>query len=141
MELEIFSWPGGPCKQKPQPCAINKQNYHKPWDHRHVEIPVILTSTCFLLFWFILGNITCDQFSGSKPVLGWAYASVDQCAMLLDLWTCQTALLRKKSQVEMIFHLKTVICNQFALCCIRFPFNISCCTYMRMLEPATIYFL
>lgn len=70
MELEIFSWPGVPCKQKPQTCAINKPNYHKPWDCRHVEIPVILTSACFLLFWFVLGNVTCEQFSGRKPILG-----------------------------------------------------------------------
>lgn len=95
IELEIFSWPGVPCKQKPQPCAINKRNYHKPLDCRHVEIPVIPTSTCFLLFWFILGNVTCEQFSGSKPILGWAQTSVYQCAMLLDLWTCEIALLEK----------------------------------------------
>lgn len=103
MELEIISWPGVPCKQKTQPCAINKQNYHKPWDCRHVEIPVILTSACFLLFRFVLGNVTCEKFSGSKPILVWAHASADQCAMLLDLWTCETALLEKKSQVQKFY--------------------------------------
>ncbi|KAF1430960.1 hypothetical protein FQV22_0012999, partial [Spheniscus magellanicus] len=32
-------------------------------------------------------------------ILGWAHASVDQCAVLLDLWTCETALLEKKCQL------------------------------------------
>lgn len=140
--LKSFPGLGFPASKKPQPCAINKQNYHKPWDCRHVEIPVILTSACFLLFLFVLGNVTCEQLSGSKPILGWAHASVDQCAMLLDLWTCETAFLEKKSQVQKIFGLKTVISNQFALGCIRFPFkNVSCCAFIWMLEPATRYIL
>ncbi|KAF1556823.1 hypothetical protein FQV19_0001839, partial [Eudyptula minor] len=32
-------------------------------------------------------------------ILGWAHASVDRCAVLLDLWTCETALLEKKCQL------------------------------------------
>ncbi|XP_074751165.1 LOW QUALITY PROTEIN: uncharacterized protein LOC141954983 [Athene noctua] len=32
-------------------------------------------------------------------ILGWAHASVDLCAVLLDLWTCETALLEKKCQL------------------------------------------
>ncbi|KAK4824337.1 hypothetical protein QYF61_013672 [Mycteria americana] len=43
-------------------------------------------------------NVTCKQFSGSN-ILGWAHASLDRCAVLLDLWTCETALLEKKCQL------------------------------------------
>ncbi|KAF1558479.1 hypothetical protein FQV10_0004455, partial [Eudyptes schlegeli] len=43
-------------------------------------------------------NVTGEQFSGSN-ILGWAHASVDRCAVLLDLWTCETALLEKKCQL------------------------------------------
>ncbi|XP_009892173.1 PREDICTED: transmembrane protein FLJ37396 [Charadrius vociferus] len=32
-------------------------------------------------------------------ILGWAHASVDRCAVLLDLWTCETAFLEKKCQL------------------------------------------
>lgn len=101
-DLKYFSGLGFPGKQKPQPCAINKTNYHKPWDSRHVEIPLILASACFLLNFFVLGNVTCEQFSGSN-ILGWAHASVDRCAVLLDLWTCETAFLEKKCQVQKLF--------------------------------------
>ncbi|XP_054675028.1 uncharacterized protein LOC129203961 isoform X2 [Grus americana] len=43
-------------------------------------------------------NVTCEQFRNSN-ILGWAHASVDRCAVLLDLWTCETAFLEKKCQV------------------------------------------
>ncbi|KAL2306584.1 hypothetical protein Nmel_004513, partial [Mimus melanotis] len=89
MELEIFSWPGVPCKQKPQTCAINKPNYHKP------------------------GTI------GIKPIFGWAHISVDQCTMLLDFWTCEIALLEKACQFyfeehlfSWCFTLVLVLCTQ-----------------------------
>lgn len=108
MGLEIFSWPGVPLQKTPQPSAINKKNYHKPWDSRHVEIPLILASACFLLNFFVLGNVTGEQFSGSN-ILGWAHASVDRCAVLLDLWTCETALLEKKCQVQKLL----LICKQW----------------------------
>ena len=74
--LKSFSGLEFPGKQKPQPCAINKKSYCKPWDSRHVEIPLILTSSYFLLSSFVLGNITCEQFSGSS-MLSWAHASMD----------------------------------------------------------------
>ncbi|KAF1672414.1 hypothetical protein FQV07_0003308, partial [Pygoscelis papua] len=43
-------------------------------------------------------NVTGEQFSSSN-ILGWAHASVDRCAVLLDLWTYETALLEKKCQL------------------------------------------
>ncbi|XP_066849266.1 uncharacterized protein [Anser cygnoides] len=43
-------------------------------------------------------NVTCGKYGGSK-ILGWAHASVDRFAVLLDLWTCETALLEKKCQL------------------------------------------
>nr|XP_009675270.1 PREDICTED: transmembrane protein FLJ37396 [Struthio camelus australis] len=43
-------------------------------------------------------HVTCGQFRGSN-LLGWAHASVDRFAVLLDLWTCETALLEKKCQL------------------------------------------
>ncbi|KAM6365997.1 uncharacterized protein FN964_002404 [Alca torda] len=43
-------------------------------------------------------NVSCEQFTG-RDILGWAHASVDRCAVLLDLWTCETALLEKKCQL------------------------------------------
>ncbi|XP_050565774.1 uncharacterized protein LOC126913250 [Cygnus atratus] len=43
-------------------------------------------------------NVTCGKYGGSK-ILGWAHASVDRFAVLLDLWTCETSLLEKKCQL------------------------------------------
>ncbi|XP_021248547.1 putative uncharacterized protein C6orf183 homolog [Numida meleagris] len=43
-------------------------------------------------------NVTCGKFSGSN-ILEWAHAFVDRFAVLLDLWTCETALLEKKCQL------------------------------------------
>lgn len=142
MELEIFSWPGVPCKQKLQLCSINKPNYHKPWDCRHVEIPVILTSACFSPFLVHLRqrNLRAIQWQQANRWLGTHLCkSMCYAAWPLDLWNCSPET--KQSQVQMIFGLKTVICNQFALGCVRFPFNVSCCAYIWMLEPSTIYIL
>lgn len=97
MGLKSFPSLGFRGKQKPQPRAISKKNHHKPWDSRCVEIPLILASACSLLNFFVLGNVTCEQFSSSN-ILRWAHASVDQFAVLLDLWTCETALLEKNAR-------------------------------------------
>ncbi|XP_035179068.1 uncharacterized protein LOC118165223 isoform X3 [Oxyura jamaicensis] len=43
-------------------------------------------------------NVICGKYGGSKT-LGWAHASVDRFAVLLDLWTCETVLLEKKCQL------------------------------------------
>lgn len=102
MGLKSFPGLGFRGKQKPQPRAISKKNYHKPWDSRCVEIPLILACACSLLIFFVLGNVTCEQFSSSN-ILHWAHASVDQFAVQLDLWTCETALLEKKCQVQILF--------------------------------------
>lgn len=76
----------------------------------------------------------------SSKILGWAHASVDWFAVLLDLWTCETSLFEEKMPgTEAFLCLKTVICNHFTSSCIRFPFNsISPCVCTQMPKPATM---
>ncbi|XP_019375660.1 PREDICTED: transmembrane protein FLJ37396 isoform X2 [Gavialis gangeticus] len=44
-------------------------------------------------------HVMCGSQPSDSNLLGWAHASVDRFAVLLDLWTCETTLLEDKCQL------------------------------------------
>lgn len=84
-------------------------------------------------FLFSLGNVTCGKSSGSN-IVEWAHAFVDRFAVLFDLWTCETALLEKKCQVQVFFLVwKQWLAISSLQVVLRLLFSsISCCEYMWM---------
>ncbi|XP_019393423.1 PREDICTED: transmembrane protein FLJ37396 isoform X1 [Crocodylus porosus] len=44
-------------------------------------------------------HVMCGSQPSDSNLLGWAHASVDRFAVLLDLWTCETTLLENKCQL------------------------------------------